>query len=130
MRAERMTQVSIRKERRKTPRYACHGPIDFRIQNWYVRKGRILNLCLDGCLIEPHLVTGCEVGDQLEMRFEVNRLSFLASCIIRQMHPSGDLGVEILRLSDRSRRQLRELIDELAANHPSQTPPTTPLPPR
>lgn len=102
-------------DRRRSPRYACHGPIEFRIHNWYLRKGRILNLCLDGCLIHPREGTGYVIGDQLEMRFEVNRLSFRVHCIVRQQRPSGHLGVEILCLSDRSRTQLRQLIDELRA---------------
>jgi hypothetical protein len=48
------------------------------------------------------------------MRFEVNRLSFRVHCIVRHVRASGHLGVEILCLSDRSRSQLRELIDELS----------------
>lgn len=48
------------------------------------------------------------------MRFEVNRLSFRVHCIVRQVRPSGRLGLEILCLSDRSRTQLRELIAELS----------------
>lgn len=101
-------------ERRRTPRYSCSGPIDFRILGWYLRKGRILNLCLEGCLIQPHLATGYGVGDRLELRFEVNRLAFRALCVVRRIQSSGALGVQILRLSDRSRRQLQELIDELS----------------
>lgn len=107
-------QSSISNERRRTPRYACRGPIDFRIQGWYLRKGRILNLCLDGCLIESQSGTDYVVGDRLEMRFEVNRLSFRVNCVVRQTRPAGQLGIEILCLSDRSRRQLQQLIDELS----------------
>jgi len=116
-----MTRLPIRigKERRKKPRYLCHGPIDFCIQGWYLQKGRILNLCLDGCLIEPQRANDYDVGDELEMRFEVNGLTFRARCIVRRVQPSGGLGVEILSLSDRSRRQLQELVDELATLGPA-----------
>lgn len=107
------------KERRRHPRHPCHGPIDFRIQGWYLRRGRILNLCLDGCLIEPQLGTDCVPGDEIEMRFEVNQLTFLAQCTVRRVQSSGDIGVEIRFLSDRSRRQLQELIDELATMCPA-----------
>jgi hypothetical protein len=107
------------KERRRHARHPCHGPIDFRIQGWYLRRGRILNLCLDGCLIESQVGTDCVPGDQIEMRFKVNQLTFLAQCIVRRVQSSGDLGIEILSLSDRSRRQLQELIDELAAMCPA-----------
>jgi len=118
-----MTQSSKRihprlKERRKNPRYSCSGPIDFRIQNWYLRKGRILNLCLDGCLIEPQLNTGYAIGDRLDLRFEVNQLPFRAQCIVRRLQTSGEIGVEILSLSDRNRLRLRELVEELATLSP------------
>lgn len=113
-----MLRKSI-EERRRHPRHLCHGPIDFRIQGWYLRRGRILNLCLEGCLIEPQSSTDCVPGDEIEMRFKVNQLTFLAQCIVRRVQPSGDIGIEIVSLSDRSRRQLQELIDELAAMCPA-----------
>jgi hypothetical protein len=105
-------------DRRRAPRYPCHGPINFQIHGWYLRTGRILNLCLDGCLIDPQLGTGYVVGDHLETRFEINRLSFRAKCVIRQMRPSGELGIEIVSLSDRSRRQLQQLLEELSRSSP------------
>lgn len=111
------------RERRKTPRYSCHGPIDFRIQGWYLRRGRILNLCLDGCLIQPQLATDCIPGDELDLRFEVNHLAFRAQCIVRRVQPSGVIAVELLSLSDRNRRQLGELMEELAALSPPTVQP-------
>lgn len=108
-----------RRERRRSPRYSCYGPIDFRIQGWYLRKGRILNLCLDGCLIQPQQrSTGYAPGDQLDLRFEINGLTFRAQCLVRRVQSSGALGVELLCLSNRSRHRLRELIEELAAISP------------
>lgn len=108
--------MTCTQERRKAPRYSCHGPIDFRIPGWHSRKGRILNLCLSGCLIRPALNTNgsYEIGDQLDLRFEVNRFRFRVQCAIRSIHPSGSLGVEILGLSERCRGQLYELVSELA----------------
>ena len=101
-------------ERRRSPRHACRGPADFRVHNWYLRRGRILNLCLDGCLLQPHLSTGYLPGDILDLRFEIRRLSFRARCIVRRVNPDGTLGVEMLQLSSRNQTQLRELIAELA----------------
>ena len=101
-------------EGRKTRRYSCYGPIEFRIlQDWYPFTGKILNLCLDGCLIKPSQPTDYVVGDRLDLRFEVNRLNFRVQCIVRRLSPDGTLGIEILLLSDRSRKQLNELIQEL-----------------
>ena len=101
-------------ERRRTPRHPCHGPADFRVHNWFLRRGRILNLCLDGCLIQAHLSTDCRPGDLLDLRFEINHLAFRARCIVRRINPDNTLGVELLQLSSRNQSQLRELIAELA----------------
>jgi len=100
-------------ERRRTPRHACHGPADFRVHNWYLRRGRILNLCLEGCLLQPRQATGYRPGDTLDLRFEINRLAFRAQCIVRRINPDHTLGVELLELSTRNRAQLRELLNEL-----------------
>jgi PilZ domain len=102
-------------EGRKTRRYSCYGPIEFRTQHLHTFTGKIHNLSLNGCLIEPSQSTDCAVSDRLDLRFEVNRLSFRVQCIVRHVSPDGTLGVEILLLSDRSRKQLSELIEELAS---------------
>ena len=47
-----------------------------------------------------------------------NHLAFRAHCIVRRVQPSGVIAVELLSLSDRNRRQLRELMEELAALSP------------
>ncbi|MBS1799925.1 MAG: PilZ domain-containing protein [Acidobacteria bacterium] len=101
------------KERRRSPRYGCHGPADFRVHNWYLRRGRILDLCLDGCLLQPNLSTGYRPGDVIDLRFEINHLCFRASCIVRRVNPDNTLGVELLKLSGRNHAQLAELIAEL-----------------
>jgi hypothetical protein len=107
--------MNLRVDARKSKRYSCRGPIEFRIQNRYTFTGKILNLSFDGCLIEPSRPTDLVVGDHLDLRFEVNRLSFRVQCTVRHVGRDGNLGVEILLLSDRSRKQLSELIDELAS---------------
>src|SRR5437763_1622856 len=107
-------------ERRRTRRYRCYGPIDFRIRGWSLRKGKILNLCLNGCLIQPRLATDCVAGDVLDLRFEVKQMSFRAQCVVRSVHPSGALGVEILDLSERNRLQLGVLLAELEASIPAE----------
>jgi hypothetical protein len=109
-------------DRRRNPRHPCNGPIDFRIHGWFLQRGRVLNVCLDGCLIEASLATGRVPGDQLDLRFEVNHLCFRAQCIVRSVNPGGLLGIEILHLSDRNRTQLHELIAELSATSPAAHP--------
>jgi PilZ domain len=114
--------MNQRTEGRKTPRYACYGPIEFRVQDWYTFTGKIQNLSLDGCFIQPDQPTGYAVGERLTLRFEVKQLTFLAQGIVRRVAPEGRLGIEILLLSERTRRQLRELIDELGSDESPQPP--------
>ena len=102
---------------RRSPRYACHGPIQFRINHWEI-KGRIINLCLEGCLIRPTRELGLEADDEFDLRFKVKGLSFRVRAIVRRVGEDDTLGVEILHLSDRVRTQLRELLDELANAQP------------
>jgi PilZ domain len=104
-------------EARKSPRHSCYGPIDFRIHNWHI-TGKVVNLCLDGCLIRPRQRYACSVGDTLDLRFEVNGLTFRAHCIVRWVGEDHMVGVQIQLLSERGRRQLKELVDQLASSHP------------
>jgi PilZ domain len=100
-------------ERRKSRRYPCYGPFNFRIDGWYITTGNIVDLCLNGCLLQPRLQSEVNINDILDLRFEVNRLNFRARCIVRRISPDGTLGIEILFLSDRLRNQFQELIEEL-----------------
>jgi PilZ domain len=100
-------------ERRQSRRYPCYGPFDFRIDGWYITTGKIVDLCLNGCLLQPHLQSEVNINDILDLRFEVNRLTFRARCIVRHIAEDGTLGIEILLLSDRTRTQLKQLIEEL-----------------
>lgn len=110
-------------EARKTQRYLCYGSGELRNQHSHTFAGKILNLSVDGCLIEPGQPTDYIVGDHIDLRFEVKHLSFRVQCIVRRVSPEGALGVEILLLSDRSRKQLGELIEELASTeNPDQSP--------
>ena len=101
-------------EARKTPRYRCNGLIEIHIGGWRPYSGRISNLSLQGCLIQPTRSSDCAVGDRIELRFQVNRLSVLTQCIVRSVRPGGALGVEILRVGKQGRKQLLELMQELS----------------
>ena len=106
---------SSESERRRPGRYEVQGPADFGIRHWYQRRGRILSLGLDGCLIKPQTSTGHSSGDSMEIRFEVNRIHFGARGIVRSVYSDGLLGVELVEMSERSRTRLLTLIDEMHA---------------
>ena len=121
--------MNARIEARRTPRYSCDGSIEFGSQVWYTFAGKILNLSQGGCSIRPDRPTGYTVGESLHLRFEVNTLTFLVECIIRRVAPDGTLGVQILSLSDRTRKHLQELIEELESEEPESTEQETQEPP-
>ena len=102
-------------ERRRPGRYEVRGPADFGTRHWYQRRSRILNLGLDGCLIEPRSSTGHSPGDSMEIRFEVNRINFAARAVVRSVYSDGLVGVELVEMGEPSRTRLLILIDELHA---------------
>ena len=101
------------KEARKAPRYPCYGPIEIQVGGWRPYTGRICNLSLQGCLIQPTRWADCVAGDHIQLRFQVNRLSVLTECIVRWVRPGGAMGVEILQAGAQGRQQLLELMQEL-----------------
>ncbi len=101
-------------ERRRTRRHFVRGPVDFHVLSWYPQRGSLLNLGMNGCLIRPHLSSGCNVGDLLEIRFAVKGLSFRAQCVVRRVSAEDLLGIELTRISERNRTQLLHLLEELA----------------
>jgi hypothetical protein len=112
-----MTQPA---DARRSRRYGCYGPIQFRVLNWQI-TGKLINLSLEGCLIRPSQKVSFAAGDTFELRFEVRGLCFRVRCAVRWVGPDQRLGVEILMMSERGRRQLVELLDELTAAVPPST---------
>ncbi len=54
--------MDSRDEARKSLRHPCYGAIDFRVDDWHI-TGKLINLCLEGCLIRPRQRPACNVGD-------------------------------------------------------------------
>ena len=106
---------SSESERRRSGRYEVQGPADLGTRHWYQRRGRIVNLGLDGCLIEPRRSTGHSPGDSRELRCAVNRITFPARAIVRSVYSDGLLGLEPVEMTEPSRTRLLTLIDEMHA---------------
>src|SRR5258708_36839423 len=82
-------------EGRKTRRYPCYGPIEFRIlQDWYPFTGKILNLCPDGCLINPSKPTTYVAGGPPDLPSEATRLTFPVKTRAPRPNAAGTLTVE------------------------------------
>ena len=93
--------------------YDVQGSASFGAHPWYLHRGRIHNICLDGCLIEPRASTGLSSGDSIALRFKINRINFRARGTVSRVDPDGKLAVEIVKLSEGSRNRLMALLDEV-----------------
>jgi hypothetical protein len=76
--------------------------------------GKIENLSLGGCRIQMADRHGFRQGEKVEITFIVRQLPLRVQASIRQLHPGNGVGVVFTLLSERGKRQLLDLIDELA----------------
>jgi len=77
-------------------------------------QGSIENLSLGGCLLQLDHHHGFHRGENVEMTFCVRQLPVRVQASVRQLDRSDLVGVVFTLLSDRGRRQLLALIEELA----------------
>ncbi|MFY9744715.1 MAG: PilZ domain-containing protein [Acidobacteriaceae bacterium] len=101
--------------RRKHLRFRCGGEVDIRsLSSGAGARGAIANLSLSGCLVELADGRSFRRREAVEMTFCVRHLPVRVQASVRQVYPDHQVGVEFTRLSERGRRQLRDLIEELA----------------
>lgn len=101
-------------ERRRHPRFLCSGTAEVRsLASGVTARGRIANLNLGGCLIEPEQLPVLRRQEPVEMTFVVRQLPVRVQGVVRQVRSIGSIGVQFTLLSERGRRRLGELIAEL-----------------
>jgi hypothetical protein len=102
-------------DRRQQPRFPCNGNAEIRsLESGLCATGKIENLSLCGCRL---LVEDCHkfrAGETVEMSFIVRQLPLRVQASVRQLHSGKAVGVVFTLLSERGKRQLCDLIDELA----------------
>jgi len=106
-------------------RYDCVGSADIRLsRREQSEKGSVANLSSGGCYVNTEFVF--EVGEQVEMVLQVNRMSFRAAGNVahvpssvasgkREASSSG-MGVQFMNMTAGARSRLQELVAELKAN--------------
>lgn len=102
-------------EKRRHPRFGCSGTaeVQFSPQDDPL-AARVLNLSDAGCRLMVQQPHGAEVGDTVEIAFEVNQLPFRVRAEIKVVVSRVTIGVEFLGLSRRSSQRIQDLVDELA----------------
>jgi len=71
-------------------------------------------LSLGGCLVQLVDNHSFRRMEAVEMTFCVRQLPVRVQACVRQVYPDHHVGVEFTMLSERGKRQLRDLIEELA----------------
>jgi c-di-GMP-binding flagellar brake protein YcgR len=116
------------KEQRRNPRFECTGEAGVQLAAGELRcPARIVNLSEGGCLLilkEPQ----CLLQDTIvELTFGVNNLLLRAPGQVKAKRSETAIGFQFTLLSDRLRRQLKELIERLVEDLPTSRSPRGPL---
>lgn len=107
--------TELERDRRRHTRFHCGGEAEVRsLSSGIVARGKIANLSLGGCCIEVGISHSFRKDEAAEMTFSVRQFPLRVQGVIRQAHCGQALGVEFTMLSERGKRQLQELIQELA----------------
>ena len=102
-------------ERRQQARFLCSGRAEIQsLTTAMGARGKVANLSLSGCRLMLEAPQPFERGERVEMTFCVRQLPVRVQGVVRQVRGESRIGVEFTLLTERGKRQLRELIEELA----------------
>lgn len=103
-----------RQQRRISPRVECRGAAELhRARSDGESVAKVLDMSVDGCLVELEAPLLVGVGEPLEISFSVNQLPFRVRAEVRVVRGIRTLGFQFVKLSVRARRRLSELMEEL-----------------
>jgi c-di-GMP-binding flagellar brake protein YcgR len=102
-------------ENRRTPRYDCKGLADLQQLPAVGTpiSAKIENLSEGGCLMAFSKPVSLEVDEKVELSFEVNCIRFRVLALARAPRSNTLIGFQFCGMSERVKRQLKDLIEEL-----------------
>lgn len=103
-----------RRERRQQARHPVNDTASvFLINGGAVLRGRIVDLSLGGCRIwtERRFLVG--IYTRVEVEFHIGGQAFRLGGVIQATHDRSQVGIRFLDMSDRKRKQVEQLIQEL-----------------
>jgi len=102
------------RERRRNPRFECKGPASVKLAPeegpW---PASIVNLSVEGCLIEfkkPHRL---KQDTTVELTFKINDQQFLVWGQVRAIRSDTSVGFQFPLLNERVRRRIAQMIEQL-----------------
>jgi hypothetical protein len=101
-------------DQRRHPRLECDGIADVQLLGSPVHgSARILDLSIEGCLVELEAPLELAMGVVVEITFTVNQLPFRVRAEVRAPRSEKSLGFRFPLLSARSQAQIQDLVEEL-----------------
>jgi hypothetical protein len=111
------TLIAARLRRRERRTHSRHevdtSAVIFLINVASKLKGRILDLSMNGCRIRTDDRFPVGIYTRVEVEFRLEGLPFRLGGVIQAIHDFRLVGIRFLDMSERKRRQVEELIDEI-----------------
>lgn len=114
----RMTEAPPRPAKHRDRRAQCRHEVDTSATIFLVRsgselRGRILDLSVGGCRIRTGEKFPVGIYTRVEIEFYLQGLPFRLGGVIQAIHDRNTIGIRLLDLSERKRRQVLALVDEI-----------------
>jgi PilZ domain len=114
-----------RGDKRKSPRYRCKGSARLQASGSAVATwATFADISLQGCYVEA--ASPLRVGTLLGLKLEINGFRVEATGEVRVAYPNLGMGISFIKISEKDREQLRELVASIS--RPSATPHSAALP--
>jgi len=102
------------RERRANPRLQCRGLAEFRIlPDGPKFNGSVVNLCMNGCLIESEKDVPDKVLSNIEVQIDVDDFRLRLAGCIRHIEDEYLVGIQFTDVSSRKQEQIQHLMAEL-----------------
>lgn len=111
------------KEQRRNPRFECSGTASVQLAaNEPACPGKIVNVSAGGCLIVLQNPQELSQDTMVELTFKVNDLVFRVWGKVRAIRSETQIGFEFPLLSERVRKRLADLIEQLIEDFLTRNP--------
>jgi len=111
------------KEQRRNPRFECSGPANIQVvADEPPCPARIVNVSAGGCLIALQKPQNLAQDTMVELTFSVNDQTFRVWGKVRAVRSDTKIGFEFPLLSERVRKRIEDLIEQLIEDFLTRNP--------
>lgn len=101
-------------EKRRHRRIDCSGGATMQVSpNGTAVRARVLDVSVEGCLLQFLKTPKLEIEQTVDLTFTVNNLPFHVLAQVRSLREHQKVGLQFPQLRERIRLQLEDLVDEL-----------------